>query len=163
MLRIARLGHEGATQLKSTDVLALCEQQAERARLASPHLEVTARVLGPPVGPIPLAVDAVGEILANLVDNARRHARSSIAITVRAEGHGVELRVADDGPGLPAGQSERVFGRFVSLDVKGGSGLGLAIARELARAHGGDLTYEARAFVLCLPGPSEDLPPGQPR
>ena len=65
----------------------------------------------------------------------------------------MEIRVADDGPGLPKGQEEHAFERFVSLDGKGGCGLGLAIARDLSRAHGGDLVYDRSvgAFVLRLP------------
>lgn len=54
---------------------------------------------------------------------------------------------ADDKPDMV----ERIFERFVSLDGLGGSGLGLAIGRELARAHGGELSYREGAFVLRLP------------
>jgi signal transduction histidine kinase len=57
----------------------------------------------------------------------------------------------DDGPGLPERVAERAFDPFVVLDGHGGSGLGLAIARGIARAHGGDLTYEDGRFVLRLP------------
>jgi PAS domain S-box-containing protein len=155
LLRMARLGHEEALELQPTDVVALCEQEAERARLESPNLAVTAHVEGPAFGPVLLAADVVSEILANLVDNARRHARSRIDISAQAGDHVVQLRVVDDGPGVPEGQTESVFERFVSLDNQGGSGLGLAIARELARAHGGDLTYEQGAFVLRLPAELE--------
>jgi signal transduction histidine kinase len=63
----------------------------------------------------------------------------------------VELRITDDGPGLPPDMVEAVFDRFVSIDGKGGSGLGLPIARTLARAHGGELSYESKAFVVRIP------------
>jgi two-component system, OmpR family, sensor kinase len=63
----------------------------------------------------------------------------------------VALRIADDGPGLPADGADRVFERFVSLDGQGGSGLGLPIARTLARAQGGELSWRDGAFVLELP------------
>lgn len=158
LLRIARMGHEQALELRPTEVFELCERQAEQARLRSPHLVVTAATVGPPFGPARLGADAVAEILSNLVDNASRHARSRIDISARPLDHGVELRVADDGPGLARGQADSVFERFVSLDAQGGSGLGLAIARELARAHGGDLTYESAAFVLRLPCELETAP-----
>ena len=92
----------------------------------------------------------VSEVLANVLDNARRHASRRIDLVVAAADHTVEIRVVDDGPGLPDPLVERAFERFVSLDGKGGSGLGLPIARGLARAHGGDLTYEG-GFVLRLP------------
>ena len=88
-------------------------------------------------------------------------------MSVQATDGGVELRVHDDGPGLPPDRAEAAFARFVSLDNRGGSGLGLAIGRELARTHGGDLTYDDGAFVLRLPAvfdpPEEDgTHPGAP-
>lgn len=89
--------------------------------------------------------------MANLLDNARRHAHSRIDVVITPGRDRIELRVADDGPGVPVELTERVFGRFVSLDGLGGSGLGLPIARDLARACGGDLTYEDGGFVLHLP------------
>ena len=152
LLRMARLGHPQALHLRPTDLLALCEEEADQARPDSPHLEITARAgAGAPLGHPEVAADAVAEIVANLVDNARRHARSRIEIVVGRDDAWVSLLVVDDGPGLRAGQTEMAFDRFVSLDAEGGSGLGLAIARELARAHGGDLTYGEGAFIVKLP------------
>jgi signal transduction histidine kinase len=84
---------------------------------------------------------AVRRVLVNLVDNAVRHARSSVRVTV---GPGV-LTVTDDGPGIPAADRDRVFHRFTRLDWdrgrdSGGAGLGLAIVHELVAAHGGTVT-----------------------
>jgi len=98
-----------------------------------------------------LSGEATKDALANLLDNARRHARSQVIIEVAASATAVEIAVSDDGPGLPEGTSERVFERFVSLDGEGGSGLGLPIARGLIEAQGGRLSYEARRFVIRLP------------
>ena len=66
------------------------------------------------------------------------------------------LTVADDGPGIPADERERVFQRFTRLDdarsADGGAGLGLAIARDIAERHGGTLTLDdGSRFVLRLP------------
>lgn len=158
LLRMARLGQEQAREAEWTDVPALCEEEADRARIESPQLDVVARTVGRPFGQAWLTPDPIREILSNLVDNARRHARSRIEIAVGAQGDGIEVRVSDDGPGLPEGQVEAVFERFVSLDHRGGSGLGLAIGRELARTHGGDLTWEDRSFVLRLPCEFEPVP-----
>jgi signal transduction histidine kinase len=77
-------------------------------------------------------------VLANLVENAVRHASSQVVLAVRAEGGGAVLTVVDDGPGIPADERERVFERFARLDDArdrdaGGTGLGLAIVRELLR------------------------------
>jgi signal transduction histidine kinase len=84
-------------------------------------------------------------LLVNLVDNAVRYAQSSVVVSVRGDGPWAELTVTDDGPGVPAADRERVFGRFARLDDARsrdgeeayGAGLGLAIVRATAQAHGG--------------------------
>ncbi|MET9968817.1 HAMP domain-containing sensor histidine kinase [Streptomyces sp. NPDC006356] len=87
----------------------------------------------------------VGRVLTNLLDNAARHARSAITLTVDRQGEWVVVAVADDGDGVAEADRERIFERFVRLDEArsrddGGAGLGLAIAREIAVRHGGTLT-----------------------
>ena len=87
---------------------------------------------------------ALGQVVRNLVDNARRHADSTLKISVGEAGGRVQLTVEDDGPGIAAADRGRVFERFVRLDEArardaGGSGLGLAIVREIAQAHGAAL------------------------
>ncbi|WP_413809629.1 sensor histidine kinase [Streptomyces sp. OE57] len=87
----------------------------------------------------------LSRLLTNLADNARRHTRTSVSITVAVQGGMVELAVDDDGPGIPECDRERVFERFTRLDdararQDGGTGLGLAIANDIAHAHGGTLT-----------------------
>ncbi|RSM81076.1 two-component sensor histidine kinase [Amycolatopsis sp. WAC 01375] len=81
-------------------------------------------------------------LLRNLVDNAQRHTRTGVEVTVSTVDDAGVLAVTDDGPGIPAADRERVFDRFVRLDDgrardDGGAGLGLAIVAEIARAHGG--------------------------
>jgi signal transduction histidine kinase len=104
----------------------------------------------------------LGRVLANLLDNAERHARSAVTVTVRRDGdRAAVVRVADDGDGVPEGDRERIFERFVRLDDarsrdEGGAGLGLAIARDVAVRHGGTLTAGAAPgggaqFELRLP------------
>ena len=88
--------------------------------------------------------DAVSleRLVTNLVDNARRHATSTVAVAVHEDDDGtVTLVVDDDGPGIAPPERERVFERFVRLDEArsrdaGGSGLGLAIVAAVARLHG---------------------------
>ncbi|MBL1102225.1 sensor histidine kinase [Streptomyces coffeae] len=87
----------------------------------------------------------LSRVLGNLVDNAQRHARGEVRVSVRTEGGRAVLAVADDGGGVPEGERERIFERFVRLDEgrsrdDGGAGLGLAIARDVAERHGGTLT-----------------------
>jgi signal transduction histidine kinase len=98
---------------------------------------------------VPLATkgerDALGRVVANLLDNATRHAASQVRLGVAADGAYQRISVVDDGPGIRAADRERVFQRFTRLDDgrardAGGSGLGLAIVRELVRRHGGTVT-----------------------
>ncbi|WP_318214470.1 ATP-binding protein [Streptomyces sp. SCL15-6] len=100
-------------------------------------------------------------VLANLLDNAQRHARSAVEVSVRRDGDVAVAAVADDGEGVPAADRERIFERFVRLDAArsrddGGAGLGLAIARDVAVRHGGTLTVRdapagGALFELRLP------------
>ncbi|GAA1876748.1 ATP-binding protein [Williamsia serinedens] len=94
--------------------------------------------------------EALTRALRNLTDNAVRHARTSVRITMSqnyADGVAT-IDVDDDGPGIPAHDRGRVIERFTRLDEArsrgdaGGSGLGLAIVTEIARAHGGSLTID---------------------
>jgi signal transduction histidine kinase len=101
----------------------------------------------------------VHRALAPLVDNARRHARSRVAIELSAGGGHVRAAVRDDGPGLDPQLGERVFDPGVrgDGDGQGSSGLGLALARRLARSCGGDVVVgegPGGCFVLVLPAVS---------
>ncbi len=89
--------------------------------------------------------DALGRAVANLLDNAVRHAAATVTLGVTDEGAYRRISVVDDGPGIPEADRERVFDRFTRLDDArardaGGSGLGLAIVRELVRRHHGTVT-----------------------
>jgi signal transduction histidine kinase len=98
----------------------------------------------------------VHRALAPLVDNARRHARSRVAIEISAVDGLVRAAVRDDGPGLDSERAEHVFAPGVrrSGDGHRGAGLGLPLARRLARSCGGDVTVgegPGGCFVLALP------------
>ncbi|MFD0273672.1 sensor histidine kinase [Kitasatospora sp. NPDC127111] len=89
----------------------------------------------------------VGRILRNLLDNAARHADETVTVRLGAAGGWARLEVDDDGLGIPAGDRERVFDRFVRLDTArnratGGAGLGLALVRTIATSLGGTATAE---------------------
>jgi two-component system sensor histidine kinase KdpD len=116
-----------------------------------------------PEEPLLLFVDGnlLIQLVWNLLDNAMRYAADGpIELRARraAEG-GLEVAVLDRGPGLPPGDPERLFERFVrggDEHATRGSGLGLAIGRAIARVHGGDLRAEPRPgggaiFLLTLP------------
>ncbi|WP_093798993.1 HAMP domain-containing sensor histidine kinase [Streptomyces sp. Wb2n-11] len=103
----------------------------------------------------------LARVLGNLLDNAQRHARSFVEVSVRGERGAVVVGVADDGAGVPVAERERIFERFVRLDDArtrddGGAGLGLAIARDVAARHGGSLSVGegkrgGALFTLRLP------------
>ncbi|NGN68240.1 HAMP domain-containing histidine kinase [Streptomyces sp. A7024] len=100
-------------------------------------------------------------VLANLLDNAERHAADRVDVSLRREEGKAVLRVADDGPGVPAADRERIFERFVRLDEArarddGGAGLGLAIVRDVVVRHGGQVTVGdgprgGACFTMRLP------------
>jgi signal transduction histidine kinase len=120
--------------------------------------------------------DALAQVLVNLLSNAEKYSASGkeIAVELRRQRdensshvlmspHPIvaELRVLDRGPGVPRGTEEKIFEQFyrandsLSSGIQG-SGLGLTLARQIARAHGGDVRYEGRegggsCFVLTMP------------
>ncbi len=153
LLRMARLdqGIQDGDGRRSVDIARLCRYEAERVRGQAPRLRVDILAGADVPSVITANPDAIRDALANLLDNARRHAVSSIQIHVVANDRHVEVAVNDDGPGLPPGAEEHAFERFVSLDSHGGAGLGLSIARGLAASQGGSLTYRSGRFVLTLP------------
>jgi signal transduction histidine kinase len=99
--------------------------------------------------------------VANLVDNGARHASGTLTLTLAEQGGAAVLTVADDGPGIPPAERERVFDRFTRLDdaraaSTGGTGLGLAIARDIVQRHGGTIVVDpvhgpGARFVVSLP------------
>jgi signal transduction histidine kinase len=91
--------------------------------------------------------EKVQRVLFNLIQNAIRHTPADGTVTVRARAAGddVEVEVADDGEGVPAGDGERVFEAFYRGDAargEDGAGLGLAISRAIVEAHGGRIWLE---------------------
>ena len=128
---------EGAEQAQPVDLSAVLEEVAAGARRAGAEVDLNA----PPGLTLPLRPDAVRRAITNLVDNARRHARR-IALTALPHGaRTVQVTVDDDGPGIPPERRESVFRPFES-GAAGGTGLGLTIARDIVRAHGGEIVLE---------------------
>lgn len=103
---------------------------------------------------------ALDRVVRNLLDNATRHASATISISLYDDGQSVILLVADDGPGIPPADRERIFERFTRLDDArardaGGAGLGLAIAHDVVHRHHGVISIEdnhpGACFVVRLP------------
>jgi signal transduction histidine kinase len=158
---------------QACDLTELVRANVETFR---PHLEGAGFTLRCDLPEAPLGVrgdpDALSQIIVNLLSNAEKYAGKSIAdaspqeIVVSLRQHSkplphAEIHVCDRGPGVPRGSEEKIFEKFyrahnsLSSGVQG-SGLGLTIARQIARAHGGDVAYEPGAgggscFIVRLP------------
>jgi len=168
LLVLARLD-ERAGQLtadRPADLSGLARDAA--ARYAGARVPVT--LAG--AGPVTTCGDADGlaRVLVNLIDNAVRYAKSRVTVTTSCDGGHALLAVADDGPGIPDADTERVFARFTRLDdargreegSESGAGLGLAIVRAIVAAHGGAVWLEdaspgVRAVVQLPTGSANAL------
>ncbi|MFJ5881155.1 sensor histidine kinase [Kitasatospora cineracea] len=143
------------------------EQLAERA------FGGERRIRTGPLEPVtvPGSEPLLGRVVGNLLDNAARHAADAITVSLRAADGWAVLTVADDGPGIPAADRERVFERFVRLDgarsrTDGGAGLGLSLVRGIVEGLGGSAeAVEPAAGVgaeLVVRLPLDPSDPGQP-
>ncbi|MER6494626.1 MULTISPECIES: sensor histidine kinase [Streptomyces] len=152
LLLLARLDageRRGDARVDLGELAVRCARGRDGVTVEAPAVEVTG------------SRGQLERVLGNLLDNAQRHARAAVAVTVRRDGGWAVVSVADDGSGVPAADRERVFERFVRLDEArarddGGAGLGLAIARDVAVRHGGTLTVRdapagGALFELRLP------------
>ena len=128
--------HQLAARRQPVDLAALL---ADLAATPAPGISIELSV--PPGTTTAGNPEDLSRMFRNLLDNAVRYARRRVLITAATGPDGTIVEIADDGPGIPASERERVFGRFVRLDASreqasGSAGLGLAIAREIAAAHG---------------------------
>jgi signal transduction histidine kinase len=104
--------------------------------------------------------DQLYRVLSNLVRNAVESGARRLSFSAAREPGAIAIEIADDGPGLPPKAQDNLFRPFFGSARLGGTGLGLAIARELMRAHGGDLalvstTGAGTVFRLTLPAAAE--------
>ncbi len=161
----------GITPLAVTDVRVadLLEATAAESRLDSRPVQVRYRT-DPPDLTVAGDPARLTQLVVNLVDNAIRHSPvgAEVLVSARAVGAGSWLlEVRDEGPGFPADQTGRVFGRFgAGGDSAGGTGLGLAIASWVCELHGGTITavpteHGASGAVLraILPRTIKPTPP----
>lgn len=171
LLMLARLDAQRPLERGPVDLLAIASDAVHNARA----MAAAARPEGPRrsieleirsgEGTLELTGDAerLRQVLTNLLNNALIHTPPDAEVTVRlapAEDE-ILLEVADTGPGLPAGEAERIFERFYRTDTSrtrasGGTGLGLSIVRALVTAHGGGVTVASTpgvgtTFTVRLP------------
>ena len=104
--------------------------------------------------------DRMAQVVSILLDNARNHASSKIELELAVHRSRVQIRVSDNGPGIPDSEKKRVFERFYrserSRSHRGHFGLGLSIAAEIVKKHHGkiwaqDSTTGGAEFVVELP------------
>nr|WP_237545390.1 HAMP domain-containing sensor histidine kinase [Streptomyces sp. SID1046] len=153
LLLLARLDGGPAPRSEPVDLALLAAEDAARRNGGGDRVGPRVALRLDVGAPVPASGDParLERALANLVDNALRYARAEVVVRATEHDGWAVLEVTDDGPGIPEADRDRVFERFVRLDAdrgraSGGTGLGLAIAREIARAHGGD--------VRALPAPT---------
>ena len=159
MLLLARVSERSTTATGTAvdlDDLMLAEARRLRDTMA-----LTIDSTG--VGPVRVHGDQnlLGQVVRNLVDNAAQHASERVTLSLGTVDGQALLVVEDDGHGVPPGERDRVFERFVRLDesrarASGGTGLGLAIVRESVQAHGGtvqivDSSLGGARFEVRLP------------
>jgi signal transduction histidine kinase len=149
LLLLARLDARGPLRAAETDLAQLVAEEAARRR---PRLEVRVTLDLTPDVLVHGSADHLRRLVANLVDNAVRHAAATVAVRLARAGDRAVLDVEDDGAGIPPEHHATVFDRFTRLDAArprdtGGCGLGLPIARDIAAAHGATLT------IVPTPGP----------
>ena len=132
---------EGLEQPEETDLSALLRGVAAQQARGGEAIPFE----GPETLLIELRAGAMRRCFGNLLHNARKHAaRVTVTLTEQPRGQNgiwADISIDDDGPGIPEEAREDAFKPFTSLSG-GGTGLGLAIARDIARAHGGDVFLE---------------------
>jgi len=132
---------EGGEDASLTDLGELVREAASAAERAQPKARIS--VTAPAHVPVKVRRAGMRRVLANLIENAFKHG-TTVVVSLTQDEHLVEIAVEDNGPGIPEPRREEAFRPFHRLDEgrnlqSGGSGLGLAIARDIARAHGGDI------------------------
>lgn len=133
------------------DLTALVRRVVDDLGVLADSERVELDVTGPPDANCSIDAPTVDRAVANLVRNAIRHAPAGTGVQIEVEVTETyaAVVVVDHGPGVPADERERIFERYWRNGSKPGTGLGLPIARQVAQAHGGDVT-------VASPGPAGD-------
>ena len=137
---------EGSEEPLAADLSDIVTEAADAAGRARADSRERMNVDAPRGITLVVKRNALKRCATNLIDNALKHGRR-VAVSLARNGNVVEIFVDDDGPGIPPERREEAFRPFHRLDQgrnlqAGGVGLGLAIARDIARAHGGDLVLD---------------------
>jgi len=166
--RMRRFSRLSSGEMTEVDVGRVVDDAIKMARLrAGPELRVHVQHAST-LPEVRGSAEHLVQVLLNLIDNARQaladRADARIALATRRTGQHVEIRVSDNGPGIPEAIQERIFDAFYTTKQSGeGSGIGLAISFAIVREHGGDLDFESKPgegteFTIRLPLPVPSPP-----
>jgi len=147
LLLLARLDAQEPIRAVEVDLAQLVAEEAARTR---PRPEIGVGMHLTPDLLVDGSPDHLRRLVANLVDNAVRHATTTVTVVLTQDAGHALLDISDDGPGIPPEHRGAVFDRFTRLDHArtrdtGGAGLGLSIARDIATAHHADLSVLPRS------------------
>ncbi|WP_206482700.1 sensor histidine kinase [Mycobacteroides abscessus] len=161
LLLLARLDSGRPLAQEPVDLSRLVVDAASDAHIAASEHRW---LLNLPEDPVIVCGDTprLHQVVANLLSNCRIHTPpgTTVTVTLRSDGNSTYLTVADDGPGIPAGQQNEIFERFARGDTSrsrraGSTGLGLAIAAAVIKAHHGEIRVNSVAgetvFTITLP------------
>ena len=161
LLTLAR-SDEGAFDIERSrfDLSALLTEEASRLSPTGVAVQVAQ------TDPIIVEADRrkLAQAIRNVIDNASRHAAGNVWVETQQTHDHVDIVVADDGPGIPQADRQKIFHRFVRLDDarsrdQGGTGLGLSVVQTIINAHGGNVavidhpTHTGAAIRIRLPAP----------
>jgi two-component system sensor histidine kinase BaeS len=161
LLDLARLdAHEFSLTPRPVDAAEVIGEAVEAFLPSARDIGVSLVVNGPATAPVDADPERLGQIVANLVENALKYARAQVTVGVSSDNGTLEVRVDDDGPGIDAAALPHVFDRlYTSRAARGrkvGTGLGLAIVNELSAAMGGTAAVDSpdgqgTRFVVRIP------------
>jgi two-component system sensor histidine kinase BaeS len=161
LLDLARLdAHEFSLTPRPVDAAEVVGEAVDAFHPSAREIGVALVLDGASTAPVDTDPERLGQIVANLVENALKYARTKVTVGLASDNGTLELRVDDDGPGIDAADVPHVFDRlYTSRPAPGrkvGTGLGLAIVHELSAAMGGTaaahtLDGQGTRFLVRIP------------
>lgn len=134
------------------DVTRMIRACVEDLEASDPRRSVEVEIAMPDGVTFPLDEVRFDEALRETIGQARRGARTAVKISADDSDEALVIRIEDDGQGWSKSQREQAFDRLYTPEDRSGTGLGLSVARDLVRAHGGDVAIEDSTLPAGRPG-----------